>query len=474
MELRLKELSEQEFETLHGGVLRLLAEYGILFEHEGAQAMLAKAGNRVDDAGRAYLEPRFVESALSQIPADGFVMAGRDEVCTLHVAVDSLAFRPATGAPYVFDYRLKERRKATMDDVRELVTLTDALEGYDMVNAVVTPEDAPGGLENVHGFINSHRFSLKPSDVTVMNAREVAAIGEVCAAIRGSTQALREKPLTAVDVAMVSPLRCSEEQTEAMLECARRGLPIEVLTAPAMGLTGPVTIAGSAAVSLAEVVGAICLIYLIEPGLGIINTARIQPVDMRTGALNYGAPELGMASVLVGEYCARFNLPSNLYGFGSGAKTPYAQSAMERNFAGLLMALGHPHMLTGSGILDNGLLTSPEQLVIDDEAIRFIKRMRQPVVIDDDTLGFEALRHGMETMGSLLAERHTASHLRKGALVSANLGQWDSYSQWKEAGSPNLIDRAHEKVKDILATHTVRPFDAPTETAIQKIVSAMA
>jgi trimethylamine:corrinoid methyltransferase-like protein len=112
--------------------------------------------------------------------------------------------------------------------------------------------------------------------------------------------------------------------------------------------------------------------------------------------------------------------------------------------------------------------------VIDDEAIRFIKRMREPVVIDEDTLGFDALRHGMETMGSLLAERHTASHQRKGALVSAGLGQWDSYSQWQETGSPDLIDRAHVRVKDILATHTVPPFDGPTEKAIQKILSAMA
>jgi trimethylamine--corrinoid protein Co-methyltransferase len=336
MNLRLQELSDGEFQTMHTAVLDLLAGYGVRFEDQAALDLLVRAGNPADSQGRVHLAPEFVESMLGLVPPHGFLMYGRDEAKVLRVAVDAVGFRPATGAPNVFDYGMRARRKASMGDVRELVTLADALDGFDMVNAVVTPEEAPGGAVNVLGFVESHRFSLKPSDVTVMTAQEVRAIGQISAAIRGSEAQLRERPLTAIDVAMISPLRCAAEQSQCLLECARRGLPIEVLTAPAMGLTAPITLAGSAALAIAEVVAALCLVYLVEPGLGIINTARVQPVNMRTTAVNYGAPELGMASVLVAACCARYRLPCNLYGFGSTAGMPGIQATMERTLSGLL------------------------------------------------------------------------------------------------------------------------------------------
>lgn len=304
-----------------------------------------------------------------------------------------------------------------------------------------------------------------------MTAQEVRAIGQISAAIRGSEAQLRERPLTAIDVAMISPLRCAAEQCQCLLECARRGLPIEVLTAPAMGLTAPITLAGSAALAIAEAVAALCLVYLVEPGLGIINTTRVQPVNMRTAAVNYGAPELGMASVLVAACCARYHLPCNLYGFGSTAGMPGIQATMERTLSGLLMALGHAHMITGSGLLHNGLVTSPEQLVIDDEVIRFLKRIQRPIPIAEESLGIGALLEGMAGSGTMVAEEHTLRHLRAGEIHQAGLGQWTLGAQ---GDALDLFDLAHTRVEEILASHTVAPFDARTEARIQGIMERWA
>ena len=470
--LQLQDLSDAEFAIMHESVLRLLSEYGVLFEEARARALLTKAGNQVDREGRVHLKPEFVESMLALVPRDGFTMYGRDESKTLRVVVDEISFRPSTGAPLVLDYATRRSREATMDDARMMATLTDGLDGFDMVNSVVTPADAPGSMANVHRFINAHRHALKPSDITVMTGQEVNAIAQVAAAIRGGEKDLREKPLTAVDVAMITPLRCAREQVEALMACAKWRLPIEVLTSPAMAVSAPITLAGSAALAMAEVIAALCLVYLIAPGLGIINTARISPTNMRTTAYNYGAPELGMGSVLVGACSARYRIPSNLYGFGTVAKVADAQAAMEKTFPALLMALGRPHMITGGGILDNGLITSPEQLVIDHEAIRFIKRIRQPITIDEESIGIDVLKNGMASDGCLLAEEHTVKHLRAGEMVDCSLEQWCSYSQWEEEGAPDLFDRAHRKVEEILASHTVAPFDADVEKAIDRIVKA--
>ena len=472
MDLRLRDISDRDFDVMHAGVLRLLEEVGVLFEDQRARDLLGRAGNALGDDGRIRFKPGFVEETIEQIPADGFVMYGRDESKSLHVACDRMSFRPSTGAPFILDYETRRRRDATMADARTMALLTDAFEHFGMVNSVVSPPDAPGGVPNLHRFVNAHRHSLKPSDITVMNRSEVEGIAKVSAAIRGSERTLREKPLTAVDVAMISPLRCTAEQSDAFCECAKWGLPIEVLTSPMMGMTGPVTISGSTALGLAEVLAAVCLIYQVAPGLGIINTTRVSPSNMRTTAYNYGAPELSMASVLTAAVSARYNLPCNLYGLGAVADRPGAQAQLEKTLGGALMALGRPHMITGSGILANALVTSPEQLAIDHETARFLTRVRQPIEVTDEALGVDVLAAAVAESGRdvlLLAEDHTVEYLRKGELLDAGLGQWSPVPD--DAPDRDLFDLAHEVVEKTLAEHTVEPFEAAMEKRIGEIIS---
>jgi|GEM_PF-2009138 Trimethylamine:corrinoid methyltransferase len=469
MHLRFKDLSENEFKAMHSAILELLEDYGVFFEDEEAAVMLKNAGNRLDSEGRVHLKPEFVDSMIKMIPASGFTMYGRDESVKLKVAPGEISFRASTGAPFVLDYKSGMRRNAAVDDARIFTLLTDALPGYGMVHSIVSPVDVPGGLENVYMFIYSHRYSLKPSDITVMSKEEVNVIAQISAAIRGGRKELKDKPLTAVDIAMITPLRCAGEQTKAILECAKWGIPIEVLTAPAMGMTAPVTLAGSVAVAMAEFFAAVCLAYLVSPGLGMIITARISPTNMRTTAYNYGAPELGMGSALISALCERYNVPSNLYGFGTNAKTPGAQAQSEKLFSALAVCMGNPHMVTGGGILDDALTTSMEQLVIDDEMIRFIKRLRKPIVIDKESMGLEALKEGMAEYGCLLAEEHTTNHVRSGEMLDCGLRQWDSYTGWEANGKPDLYDLAHKKATDILASHEVADFDPVLKKEIERI-----
>ena len=458
MRLQLKDISDSEFNTMHAAILRLLDEFGVLFENEEARRLLANAGNRLDEEGRIHLQPGFVESMLKFIPTDGFTLYGRDEAKAVRVAVDHMCFRPSTGEPFLFDYETRSRRPATMEDSRTLVRVTDALEGYDMVNSVVNVDEAPGSWGNILRFVNAHGHSLKPSDITVSTDREVRAVARIGTAIRGSEEGLREKPLTAVDVAMISPLRCTDEETRAFLECARRGIPVEILTSPSLGVSSPLTLAGGVALTMAETVAALCLLYQVAPGLGVINVARVSPINLRSGAYNYGAPELGMGSVLTAACSARYHLPTNLYGFGTAAKTFGGQAEMEKVFSGLLMALGRHHLITGAGTLDNSLITGPELLVVDHEAIRFIKRIVQPIPIDEQAIGIDALISEMKPGGTMMASEHTLEYMRQGAMVDCSLDQWGSLHQWEQAGQPDLLDAAHKKVKHSMQPTIHQPY----------------
>lgn len=470
MKLQLQDLPDREFETVHASILRLLSEYGVLFENERARSLLKSAGNSIDSQGRLHLKPKFVESMLELAPKQGFTLYGRDESKKVQVAVDRMHARPSVGIPFVWDYATGRLRDATLEDSQQMATLVDALDSFDMVNSVVVPRGIPEGQGTVQLFVNVHRHSLKPSDIPVTNSREVNHIARVAATIRGGRQELRAKPLTVVDISMISPLRCAEAQADALLAAARWGLPIEVVAPPSMGLTAPITLAGSAVLALAEVVAALCLVYLAAPGLGIINTTRISPTNMVTGSCNYGGPELGMASALTAACAARYGIPTDAYGLGTAARMPGAQAAMEKTSSGLLMALGHPYMVTGGGSLNNALATSPEQLVIDHEIIRFIKRIRETIQIDEEAIGIEVLTEAMCSQGHLMGEEHTVRHFRAGEMLNCSLGQWDLQNEWEAAGYPDLAERSHGKVLEILSSHRVPAFEAQMAAEIESIV----
>jgi trimethylamine---corrinoid protein Co-methyltransferase len=472
MLLRLNNISDAEFRIMHNEILDFLWDYGVLFEDDEGVDLLIKAGNSKGNDGRIHLKKGFVSSMIKLLPEKGFRMYGRDLTKELLVAPGSIAFRPSTGTPFVMDHETKQRRNATTDDARDLVTIVDKLDNYDMVHSVVSPVNTPGGAENILMFVNSHRYSCKPSDITVMTPQEVRTIGRIALAIRGGDRtALKTKPLTAVDVAMISPLRCAGEQVQALLECARTGLPIEVLTAPAMGTTAPVTVAGSAMVAMADFFAAVCLVYLIAPGLGMINTARISPTNMHTTSPNYGTPEMGMGSVLVAQLCERYNAPSNLYGFCTVAKNSGAQAELEKLTSALPLAMcGGAHMITGGGVLDDALTTSAEQLVIDDESIRYIKRLLRPIVIDKAAIGADIIRSGMEDYGCLLGEEHTIKYLRDGELMDCGLDQWTSYQEWEDKGRPDLYELAHKRVEEIRSAHAVSDFSPAVGREIDRIL----
>jgi trimethylamine:corrinoid methyltransferase-like protein len=73
--------------------------------------------------------------------------------------------------------------------------------------------------------------------------------------------------------------------------------------------------------------------------------------------------------------------------------------------------------------------------------------------------------------GSLIAEEHTLEHMKKGAIIGCGLNQWNNLGQNREDnGKYDMFERAHKKLKEILASHRVEPFNAKLEEELNRIV----
>ncbi|PIW20059.1 MAG: hypothetical protein COW33_03535, partial [Anaerolineae bacterium CG17_big_fil_post_rev_8_21_14_2_50_57_27] len=119
----------------------------------------------------------------------------------------------------------------------------------------------------------------------------------------------------------VSPLNLPEHEAEAIMEIARLGITFGPLPCPTAGTTAPFSIAGALAQQNAEVLIALVLAELVNPGLPIIYCGRLAMMEPRTGISVWGGVELDLASAGTVQIGHRYGLPVNVYGFSTNSHT---------------------------------------------------------------------------------------------------------------------------------------------------------
>ena len=467
--MRFRVLDESSIRDIHDTAVMMLASIGMDVRGDGPRRAFLEAGAREND-GRILASEEVVEEALRHVPSNGFELVGRDPNRRCRVAPGNVHFRPAGGMPFTVDYSSETRRPATMTDAANMVQVVDALDGIDIANSAVSPADIGVGIRNVLRFANSVRNSTKPTDIAVSGPDEVAAIDEIARVIRPGCEALEREPLVLLYVAPTSPLRISEGEALAVIECARRRLPLGPLSCPTLAATAPATMAGGLAQQWAEELALIVLAQSVSPGLPIMACSRVNPVDMRRGSTIFSGVATGLMTAAFADLAAAYNLATNGWGFSSSSHAPDLQAGAERMAGGLLAALGGTSIVSGAGTLSNALIGTPEQLVIDNEIIGIIRDACRGVPVTPQTLARDVLAEGVRD-GTFMATQHTVDHLRSGEMWMAELFCTEPYETWFEGGE-QLIDRASARVREILRTHEVPPLEPAQDREVNAILKA--
>ena len=462
-------LDEDGIRGIHETAVSMLETIGMDVAGDAPRATLLEAGARTRD-GRIVIGQDVVDRALSQVPARGFELVGRDGTRRFRVVAGEVRFRPAGGLPFVVDCRTGERRPATMQDAETMVRVADALDGIDVSNSSVSPAEFGVGIKNVRRFVASIAHSTKPADITASGPDEVAAVGEIAQIIRGDSEALRREPLALVYVSPTSPLRLSESEGLATMQCARRGLPLGLLSCPTLAATAPATMAGAVAQEWAEELAMMVLAYAVCPGLPVVACSRLNPIDMRRGNAILSGAIPGLATAALAEVAASFNLPANGWGFATSGHTADLQAGAERMLGTLLAALSGTNVISGAGALDNALACAPEQLVIDNELISVVRDALRGVAVSPTTLAADSLAEGVAE-GTFMASDSTIEYLHSGEMWRADLFSAEPHEVWTQQGG-DLVGRARGRVDEILRTHEVPPLEPAQVTEIEAVLAA--
>lgn len=278
-----------------------------------------------------------------------------------------------------------------------------------------------------------------------------------------------ERPVTLGLVNSLSPLGYSTEMLEALVEYARKRQPIMVAALMMAGSTGPITLAGVLALQTAELLAGIALAQLISPGTPVIFGSTSTNIEMRSGALAIGSPELSQIAVAHAQLARFYGLPSRSGGALTDASYPDAQAGFE-SMLGLMTAVnsGTDFVLHAAGILSSYLAFSYEKLVLDDEMCGLVRRVHQGITVDQDTLAYDVIAK-VGPGGNYLVEMHTVNRCRT-EFWSPALCDRSGLEAWMQGGQWDAVARARQRWQMLLARHQDPPLDATTARQLKAFV----
>ena len=108
-------------------------------------------------------------------------------------------------------------------------------------------------------------------------------------------------------------------------------------------------------------------------------------------------------------------------------------------------------------MLEMGMTMSYEQLLIDADISRMIRRVIQGIAVNDVTLAVDMIKR-VGPGGTYLGERHTLKHMRSES-SQANLLDRHMYETWSKLGGLDIASRANKQAKEILENYKPEPLN---------------
>jgi trimethylamine--corrinoid protein Co-methyltransferase len=455
-------LTSSDLERIHDGALQVLAQTGIVVQHQPTLTLLEGAGCRaMHEVQRAYLPADLIEETIARAPrvVELYDRSGKPAMA---LGAGPLHARTSSGATSILDTVGGACRPATRRDAALVARLADALPHVHGVSTMaVQPADVPVSMVDLHALHIALTNTSKPLGYVCLNDGLLDWVLAMAAAAAGGEASLLERPFLTALAESTSPLRFVSSQMAVLQAFASRGLPLTLHAHPMAGLTAPVTLAGELVVTHAEVLALVTIAQLIRPGTPVVYGMSSSVPDMRSGTNLSGAVEIGLLGAAVAQLARRCGLPC-VVSTGTDAHAPGDQSVMERLVTLLLPAFAGVD-LANLTTLSTKMCFSLDQLVLDDTILDLVKRCLRGITVDDRSLALDLIDE-IGPGGTFIVADHTLRHFRDELLVP-DLIDRRGREAWQAGGAPGMCEFAREKARHILAEH--RPVPLADGLAVQ-------
>lgn len=412
MRPRVRFLSDELIGQVLGEAYKLLETRGINLNHDLLLERLGDLGCRIDrDSRRVWLPRGLVESSLASAPRriELWDIAG-GTCCDL--SGDNVHFTPGSAAIKMLDHETDLMRPAAIDDMLRYGRLVERLAAIDYSATAVVPSDVPRAIGDSIRLYALLKATSKAIVTGAFSIEGFDVMRELHLAVRGTREALRDKPFTVFSCCPSSPLKWPTTTADNTMKCAELGIPVELISMPLAGLVGPISLVGCVIQHTVETLSGVVISQTTRPGAPILYGGSPGVFDMRSMAASISALEAQMIACACAEVGRHLHLPTQAYIGMTDSKLLDTQAGFESGTGTYLAALAGINSISGPGMLYFESCQSLEKLVFDAEICAMARRLvagiqpREDFPADD--LFDELLRDG-----SLLTADHTLKYFRQ-------------------------------------------------------------
>jgi trimethylamine--corrinoid protein Co-methyltransferase len=473
MRPKLNILSDDLVQKIIAEGFELLMDPGVRVHNEEALTLLAEAGADVDtEAQIAHIPEAVVRKALETAPSD-FYLYNLDGERVVRYGGDSVQFDPGSAAITILDSETQEMRAPVTDDFVKFVKLVETIPQLDAQSTALICADVPEEIGDLYRLYLALNYMRKPIITGAFRKDTWWTMKDMLVTVAGGEEALAEKPIAVFDVCPSPPLLWSDLTCQNMIDCARHGIPSELVSMPLAGATAPVTLAGAVVQHTAECMSGVVICQLAQEGAPIVWGGSPAAFDMREGTTPMGAVGTWMIDCGYTQVGKALNMPTHAYLGMSDAKIVDAQCGLESAGGAIMAALAGVNMVSGAGMMDFESCQSFEKLVLDAEIIGMAKRLIGGVAQRDDPIALGLMRK-LGHRADYLAQPHTLKWFAKELYIPSEVIDRGSLDGWKKKGAKTAFERAQDRVQKLVSSYEPSPIPDDLRAELRNIATQAA
>lgn len=455
--LRLTPLEHPTVSQIIAEGMALLEDPGVQVHNAEALRLLAEAGASISFSDQiARIPERMVHQALESAPKNFYLYNLQGEP-VVQYGGDAVHFDPGSAAVTILDSQTHQQRPPKTGDLIRLIRLVESLPSYDAQSTAIVCRDVPEAMGDFYRLYLALNYMQKPIITGAFGKKTWWTMYEMLVVVAGSEANLVQKPIAVFDVCPTPPLLWSDLTCQNLIDCARKGVPAELVSMPLAGATAPVTLAASVVQHTAESLSGLVLSQLANPGAPIVWGGAPAAFDMRQGTTPMGDVSTWLIDLAYIQMGKALGLPTHTYMGSSDAKTLDVQSGLESAGGTILAALSGVNMVSGAGMLDFLRCQSLEKLVIDAEIILMAKHLIAGISLRDDPIALEIIRRSGHHADHL-AQPHTHRWFRQELYLPSAVIDRGTLESWQKSGSQTAVDRARQMVETLIAACPPNPL----------------
>lgn len=464
----LEMIDNPQVEKILNEAYNVLEKVGVLIENEEAIQLLESAGAKVDRRNRkVYFSYSLVEQCVKSAP-NTIIIFDRNGKPAMQLAGNNIHFDPGSAALTILDWETQRQRKPVTQDLINLSRLTHYLDNLAAQSTGLISSDVPQEIADRYRLFIALQNSTKPIVTGTFALDAFDSMKDMLIAVGGSAESLRQKPLAIFDCCPSPPLKWSNLTCQNLIDCAKAGIPAELVSMPLTGATAPGTLAGALIQHAAESLSGVVIHQLAYACSPIIWGGSPAAFDMRHGTTPMGAIETMMIDAAYAKIGTYLGLPTHAYMALSDAKLLDCQAGLETGMGAVIAALSGINVISGPGMLDFESCQSLEKLVIDNEicgmALRLVKGIELRQGMSEDLFG------DIYDGEHFLTSPTTLKWMRDEFYFPSEVLDRTNYQIWERNDGKSAGERAHEKVNQILQQNEPPLLDKNVVTELKKIM----